>query len=189
MPGPLDAFIPDGDARERHAVTVRAPAALVYRVAQDFDLQSLPLVHAIFWLRGKLMRATPVSRRARGFLAEMRSLGWGTLVERPGELFMAGATCRPWLADVVFTPIPAEEFRGFAEPGVVKIAWTLECHATGPVRTQLATETRVIATDDGARQRFLRYWRWARMGILPIRWLLLPAIRKRAEAEFRQGRR
>lgn len=185
MRSPLDPFIPDCDARERHAVTVRAPAALVDRVARGFDLQSLPLVHAIFWLRGKLMRATPVPRQARGFIEEMQSLGWGTLVDRPGELFVAGATCRPWLADVVFTPLSAETFRGFAEPGVVKIAWTLECRATGPARTELVTETRVIATDGKAREQFLGYWRWARMGILPIRWLLLPAIRKRAEAEWR----
>jgi hypothetical protein len=186
MPGPLDPFMPDCDARERHAVTVRAPASLVYRVAMDFDLQSLPLVHAIFWLRGKLMRATPVPRQVRGFLPEMQSLGWGTLVDLPGELYVAGATCRPWLADVVFTPLSAEKFRGFAEPGVVKIAWTLECHATGPARTELATETRVVATEGGARKRFLAYWRWARFGILPIRWLLLPGIRKRAESEWKQ---
>ena len=187
MPGPLDPFIPDCDARERHAVTVHAPAALVYRVAQDFDLQSLLLVHTIFWLRSKLMRATPVRRPARGFLEEMQALGWATLVERPGELFVAGAACRPWLADVVFTPLPADTIRGFAEPGVVKIAWTLESRATGPARTELITETRAVATDGEARTRFLTYWRWARVGIFTIRWLFLPAIRKQAEAEWRRA--
>jgi hypothetical protein len=60
MTTPLDAFVRDFDARERHGVTVRAPASLVYQVARQFDMQSVFLVRAIFWLRGKLMRAAPV---------------------------------------------------------------------------------------------------------------------------------
>jgi hypothetical protein len=39
-PSPLDSFIPAPDARERFAVTARAPAALVYEVAATFDMQS-----------------------------------------------------------------------------------------------------------------------------------------------------
>lgn len=185
-PSPLDAFIPAFDARERYAVTVRAPAYRVYEAAKAFDMQSIFLVRMIFTLRAKVMRATPVARTARGFMEEMRSLGWGCLAERPGELFVAGATCQPWLADVTFTPVAPGRFREFAEPGVVKIAWTIECRPDGPERTLLVTETRVAATDQASRERFLRYWRWARMGIIPIRWFLLPGIRKRAEADQRR---
>ena len=121
-------------------------------------------------------------------MEEMRSLGWGCLAERPGELFVAGATCQPWLADVTFTLVVLERFRAFAEPGQVKIAWTIECRPEGPERTLLVSETRVVATDEASRARFLGYWRWARMGIIPIRWLLLPGIRKSAEAEHRRTR-
>ena len=185
---PLDEFIPAFDARERYAVTVRAPAHRVYEAAKAFDMQSIFLVRMIFRLRAKVMRATPVPRKARGFMEEMRSLGWGCLAERPGELFVAGATCQPWLADVTFTPVAPERFRAFAEPGQVKIAWTIECRPEGPERTLLVTETRVVATDQASRDRFLRYWRWARMGIIPIRWFLLPGIRNRAEAEARSHR-
>ena len=63
-----------------------------------------------------------------------------------------------------------------------------ETSAIDEARTRLATETRAVATDPAARERFLRYWRWARFGILPIRWLLLPAIRRQAEAEWKAGR-
>ena len=109
-PSPLDEFIPAFDARERYAVTVRAPAHRVYEAAKAFDMQSIFLVRMIFTLRAKVMRATPVVRKARGFMEEMRSLGWGCLAERPGELFVAGATCQPWLADVTFTPVAPERF-------------------------------------------------------------------------------
>ena len=92
-----------------------------------------------------------------------------------------GAVCKPWLPDVVFAPVPADEFNAYAVPGQVKSAWTLETTEEGVGRTRLATETRASATDEASRRRFLRYWRWARFGILPIRWLLLPAIRREAE--------
>ena len=58
MPSPLDPFIPLPDARERFAVTVRAPAATVYNVACNFDMQSIWSVRTIFrcasgsWDRG-----------------------------------------------------------------------------------------------------------------------------------------
>jgi hypothetical protein len=48
----------------------------------------------------------------------------------------------------------------------------------------LAQETRAAATDETARTSFLRYWRWARFGIVSIRRLLLPAIRRAAEARW-----
>ena len=185
MPRPLDAFMPAFDVCERHTVRVRAPATLVYRVAREIDVQSLPLVRAIFWARERLMGSRPARRLTRGFINETRALGWACLLERPGELYVSGAACQPWLADVVFEPIAPERFRGYGEPGRVKIAWTIECHPRGTALTELASETRALATDDEARRRFLAYWQWARVGIVSIRWLLLPAIRRRAEALYR----
>jgi hypothetical protein len=133
-------------------------------------------------MRERLMRAAPSAPRKRqGLLAETRSLGWGTLLERPGRLVVCGATCRPWQAAVVFTPITPEAFASYAEPGEVKIAWTLEAESQGPALTCFSHETRVVATDAEARARFGRYWRWARFGIVSIRLLLLPAIRREAE--------
>jgi len=187
MTSPLDEFIPEFDTRERYAVTVRAPAGVVYQVARRIDMQSVFLVGAIFWLRERMMGASASPRVARAFVDDAQTMGWGCLRERPGELFIAGAACQPWQANVVFTPIPPDGFRSFSDPDQVKIAWTIECQALGPVSTRLTSETRARATDAGARRRFLRYWRWARFGIFSIRWLLLPAIRKQAEAEYRRS--
>ena len=115
----------------------------------------------------------------------MSSMGWGVLAEEPGRFFVAGAACQPWKADVVFTPIAAGLFASFAEPDRVKIAWTLETEALEPAVTRFATETRAAATDAPARARFLRYWRFAGFGIVAIRWLLVPGIRREAERRWR----
>lgn len=180
-PSPLDPYIPDPIARERFAVTVRAPAALVYDVATTFDMQSIWSVRTIFRMRERIMGSRPGVRVPRGFLEELRGLGWGCLLERPGELYVGGAVCQPWLADVKFRAVPTDRFKAFVEPDLVKIAWTLETRSLGPSLTELVSETRVAATDDAARKRFLAYWRWARAGIYSIRWLLLPAIRSEAQ--------
>ncbi len=69
----------------------------------------------------------------------------------------------------------------------VKIAWTLEAEALGPALTRFATETRVVATDAQARTKFRRYWRRFGIGIVMIRQLLLPAIRRQAEQQWRSA--
>lgn len=180
---PLDRFIPRPDVRERFEIDVAAPADRVLQVAADFDLQSLPAVRAIFRLREMLLGAAPVARVPQGIVAETRSLGWGLLEEQPGRLIVCGAVCQPWLADVTFTPLAPEQFARYAEPDQVKIAWTLEADPLSPTTTRLAQETRAVATDGHARRRFRRYWRWARFGIIAIRLLMLPAVRRRAERQ------
>jgi len=180
-PGPLDPFIPAPIARERFAITVRTPHALVYDVACNFDMQSIWSVRTIFRMRERIMGSSGGVRVPRGFIEELRGLGWGCLLQQPGELYVGGAVCQPWLADVKFRAVPPEQFLAFAEPDLVKIAWTLETRAVGGNLTELGSETRVGAADEAARQRFLAYWRWARVGIYSIRWLLLPAISRKAE--------
>lgn len=101
-------------------------------------------------------------------------------------MFVAGAHCQPWLPDVIFVPLTAATFAPFASPDRVKIAWTLEVEPVDGARCVLATETRAVATDGEARERFRRYWRWARLGIHTIRWLMLPAIRREAQARHRR---
>ena len=154
-------------------------------VASNFDMQSLPLVKTIFWLREKVMRSgRHAPRRPQGVLEEMQALGWGLLAEQRGRLVVFGARCQPWRADVTFSALHADDFAAYAEPDQVKIAWTLETDELGATLTRFAQETRAVATDEAARARFLHYWRWARFGIVSIRLLLLPAIRRAAERRW-----
>jgi hypothetical protein len=181
----LDRFIPHPDVRERFETTIRAPAKLVMEVASNFDMQSLPIVKAIFWLREKVMRGgSPAPRKPQGILEETKALGWGLLAEQSGTLVICGAKCQPWIANVKFSSIAPCEFEAYAEPGQVKIAWTLEADELGPAVTRFAQETRAVATDGYARTKFRRYWRWARFGIITIRLLMLPAVRRATERRW-----
>jgi hypothetical protein len=180
--GPLDPFIPSPDVRERFEIEIRAPAEQVMAVARDLDMQSIGPVRLIVRMREWLTRSAPVERRPQGLVAETRSIGWGVLRDEPGRLYVSGALCQPWLADVRFEALPAAEFADWRGPDRVKIAWTLEAEPRTPTLTRFATETRAVATDDAARRRFMEYWRWARFGIVAIRLLLLPAVRTAAEA-------
>jgi hypothetical protein len=185
MPASLDDFIASPFVRERHETVVAAPADVVFETARDFDLLSVPLIHAIFWLRARLLHSEPPHRPWKGLVAEMQEIGWGTLVEVPDRLFVAGAVCQPWVGDVVFTPVSADRFATFAGPDMVKIVWTLETEPLGPERARLATETRAQPTDQESRRKFRRYWRKAGAGIVLIRWLALPAMRRAAERRWR----
>jgi hypothetical protein len=142
MSSPLDSFVPDPDAAGRFAVMVRAPSDLVYRSACEFDMQSPWLVRTILGLRGWWFGSTARPSPARGLAAETRALGWGCLAERQGELFVAGSVCRPWQADVVFSPVPADQFLTFSKSDYVKIAWTLEVEIISSSKSRLASETR-----------------------------------------------
>jgi hypothetical protein len=189
MPTPIDRFMPDADVRKRHDVVVHAPAALVLETARTFDMLSMPPVRAIFWLRARILGAkVSVRSWARGLIEEARGMGWEVLAEEDGRFIVMGAVCQPWVADVVFTPIPPAEFAAASPPDRVKIVWTLEVVALSETVTRLATETRAKATDAQARARFRRYWRRFGAGIVMTRWLLLPAVRRRAERRWRAVR-
>jgi hypothetical protein len=188
-PALLDRFILQPDVRERHEITVQAPPSLVLEVARGFDMQSIPIVHAIIRMRAWLLGARgSVSRRPMGLVAETRALGWGRLADVPDHHFIAGAVCRPWHANVVFTAIPPEQFATFSAPDRVKIAWTLEAEPLEGGRTRFATETRALATDEVARTKFRRYWSTFGVGIVAIRWLILPSLRREAERRWRAVR-
>ena len=189
MSSPIDRFIPDADVRKRHEIVVHAPAALVLQTARTFDMLSIPPVAAIFWLRARMLGAkTPMRQWTRGLIEEALGMGWGLLAEENGRFIVMGAVCEPWVADVVFMPIPPTEFAAALPPGRVKIAWTLEAVALSGTTTRFATETRAAATDAQARDKFRTYWRRFGVGILMIRWLLLPAVRRRAEQRWRAAR-
>lgn len=181
----IDEFIARPEVGERHSTVVAAPADLVFDVACDMDLRSIPAIRAIFWLRETLFRSKAPPRRPQGVVAETLGLGWGRLAERPKRELVMGAVTQPWQADVVFRALPPEEFAAFAEPDLVKIAWTLEAEPIDATHTRFSTETRVVSTSDWARRKFRRYWLLVGSGIVLIRWLAVPAVRREAERHFR----
>lgn len=190
MPELIDRFIPRAEVAERHQVVVAAPADVVFKTASAMHMRSVWLIDAIFRLRETILGAAPGPVvPPRGLVPEMLALGWGRLAERPGRELVMGAVTRPWEADVVFRAIPPEHFQAFAEPDLVKIAWTLEADPIDATHAVFRTQTRVLPTDEPARRKFKRYWRRFGIGIVTIRWLILRAVRRAAERRFRTERR
>jgi hypothetical protein len=186
----IDRFVPVAQVREAHHIRVRAPADLVMRAAEDFDMMDIPIVFAIFWLRSRIMRAPPPPRdHPEGLLDATRRMGWVELARRPGRELVMGAAVQPWLPEPVFKPVAPDRFATYAEPDHVTIAWTLEVEPLGPDLTMFRTETRVQPTDASARRRFRWYWLRAGLGIVLIRRLMVRAVRRHAERLARSSSR
>ena len=139
---PLDDWLPEFDARERHERTVAAAPEMAFAAALGIPVAPDRLVATLFRLRG-LPRGGTIENVLRG-------IGFSELARTPTSLVL-GAAGRPWSprGDIV-------RWDG-AGPGQVRMALALwaECTAGGAL---LVTETRVAAVDASARRALRRYW-------------------------------
>jgi len=185
----LDRFMPAYDVVDRYHVAVAAPAAQALAVAGEMDLSDVVVVRAVFKARELILGAAPDTRpRPRGLLADVRSLGWVVLAERPGREIVVGAVTQPWEANVTFRSVSAERFAAFNEPDYVKIVWTLRADAIGDRVSIFRTETRAVATDASARAKFRRYWAFLSPGIILIRRMMLGQVKAEAERRSQEPR-
>jgi hypothetical protein len=182
----LDRFIPTYDVADRRKTWVAAPPEVTIGAAGEIDFENSPVVRAIFKGRELIMRSKPVTPiPAEGLLSQVKSLGWCVLAERPGREIILGAATKPWEANPVFRALSSEEFAQFAEPGFVKIAWTLRADPAGDYGSIFRTETRAVATDADSRRKFRPYWSFLSPGIILIRQAMLKSVRREAEAQWR----
>jgi hypothetical protein len=182
----LDTFMPHYDVVDRMAVDVNAPAAITLAAAEQQDLMDAPGVSAIFRARQVMMGAGLETRELpKPLIEQMKALGWVELARVPEREVVFGAVTQPWKGDVTFRSVAPERFAAFAEPGFVKIAWTLRADPLGSNASRFHSETRAIATDEQSRQRFRRYWSFVAPGVWLIRRLSSAPMRRRAEAAAR----
>ena len=178
----LDQFIPDPEIAEHHQIEVAAPADIVMATAREMEFLKSPVIRAIFKGRELALGGEPDRREHPSALFDqMLSIGWVVLAERPGRELVLGAATQPWEAAPVFRAVPAGEFRNFAEPGYVKIAWTLRAEPIDEARSTFHTETRACTTDASARRRFRNYWSFVAPGVEVIRMAMLKPLRRAAE--------
>ena len=160
----LSELLPDYDVRERHTIELEAPPERVFDAVRATTLGEMPVVRALFRLRG--LPASPDRR-----LLELE--GFAPVAEDPGRELVVGAVGKPW------TPTGGlrrdVDVRTFADEGYARMA--LNVHYDG--RT-LSTETRVHCTDERSRARFRRYWLVIRPFSGLIRRAWLRAIARRA---------
>lgn len=178
---PAAAFIPKPYVRDHREIVIAAPADLVFFDATRLNLQSLPIVRAVFKIRSWVMGDTfEAPTKPLGIVADTMVLGWGLLAHAPCRSIVMGAAARPWTRNVTFRTIAPEKFAAFAEPDYVKIVWTLEADPIGPERTCFRTETRVEPTNAAARRKFFWYWMAFGIGVRFIHWCLLRQLRRKA---------
>jgi hypothetical protein len=183
---PAARFIPRPYVQDEHEIVIAAPADLVFFDGTRMDLQSLPLVRAIFRLRSWLLGDTLERRKPLGIVADTMVMGWGLLAHTPCRSIVMGAAAQPWRKNVTFRSIPPNEFTAFAEPDYVKIVWTLEAEPIDRDRTRFRTETRVEPTDVASRRKFFWYWLAFGVGIRFIRWNMLRELRRKALRHHRE---
>jgi len=178
----LDRFIPDPEVAEHHQIDINAPADVVMAAAKDMELLKSPVIRAIVKARELALGGEPDDREhPAALIDQVQSIGWVVLAERPGREMVLGAVTQPWQAAPVFRSVPAGEFLAFAEPGYVKIVWTLRADPIDEARSTFHTETRVCTTDAAARRRFRNYWSFVAPGIEVIRMAMLNPVRRAAE--------
>jgi len=171
----IDTLLPSWDVHEVHGIDVAASPDRTWAALEQLTVGELPLARLLMRLRG-LGRSS--SGLDRPFLDRVGFLVPLAETERERVSGMVG---RPWQLRPATVPIAgAEDFTGFARPGWVRVATDFRVSdAAGGSR--LETETRIQATDAGARRRFAVYWRIVGFGSALIRRDVLRATRKRAE--------
>jgi hypothetical protein len=180
----LDGFMPLFDVVERHRIYVAAPPDVTLGVARDMNVSDSCVVRAIFRAREVMLGATPPPSGVAlppGLVPAALHLGWGVLSDEAGHEIILGAVTRPWEANPVFRDLLPRDFALFAEPDYVKIAWTLRADPLANGHCVFRTETRAIATDMAAREKFRRYWALVSPGVALIRMMMLEPVKAEAE--------
>ena len=150
----LDAVMPEYEFSERHRIRIDAPPERIDRAVREVRIEEMPVVRALFRLRGLPARgrfvAMPLAR---------------VVEDAPGEGLVIGLRGQFWRP------------RGGDDGGAAAEAVFGVCVEPGG----LATETRVHVADPAARRLFRRYWRLIRPFSGLIRVEYLRAAKRRAE--------
>jgi hypothetical protein len=181
----LDRFVPVYQFDEFHSIRVAASRDQVYRAIREVTADEILLFRTLTSIR-RFGRPGPESilnaPEHQPLLDVAMRSGFMLLAEDPGEEIVVGtAVVAPpgWRPKGRPTP---EGFRKLHDPGFALAAMNFRVEEAGPGACRVATETRVYATDAGARRRFASYWRVIYPGSALIRRMWLRAIRDRAEA-------
>ena len=174
---PLDDFVPEYDARERHETVVRAPKEAVRRAVEQWRPEESFLWRLLLRLRG-------LGRPQGPLAAWAEAMGFLRLAETEDEV-VYGQIGRFWALDeggALISPRSTEEFRRFNAPGYAVAAMSVRVEPLAPDRTRLSTETRVRALGPQAARRFRLYWLLVRPFSGLLRRSMLNGIAARARA-------
>lgn len=186
-PSFLDELMPAYHFNEFHATHVQAPPERVYEAIKQVRPGEIRFLLALGAIRSlhpvRLFgRGVPPVASQRPMLEVTQAGNFVLLKEQPGREIVLGTCSQFWRlrsggrCPGVHSP---EAMLAFAEPGYAKAAINFRVVPEGD-GCQLTTETRILATDEGARRTFAAYWRLIYPGSALIRRGWLDAIKQRA---------
>jgi hypothetical protein len=178
----IESILPRYEVIERHQTFVRATAAECYRSVTELDMAASPLTMVLMTLRGlpHLLSGT-VKPSLHLRLRDMVDAGFVVLADSPPHEIVLGVVGRFWRPASGIVRLDKEQFLAFNAPGYARAAMNFQVVAAdGGCAVQ--TETRVDCLDEGARRRFLLYWRIVGPFSALIRHEMLRRIRLGAEA-------
>jgi hypothetical protein len=179
----LDSFMPTYDACEYHETSVASSPQRAYEAVRALDMVKSPIVLALALIRGIPHFLTGKASPTREFTIDhLIDLGFVKLGEEPGVELVLGVVGRFWRLNSGLHPISAADFASFDEPGYAKAVLNFKVHDRPGASVRISTETRIVATDDDARKKFLRYWRLIGPFSGFIRTRMLAVIKRDAEA-------
>lgn len=167
----LDEVLPQWHFRERHAIPLVAPPEPALAAVLAVTPADSPLIRLLFGLRG-----LPAERHDSIFDQLLR-MDFRVVAEEPAREIVAVGIGQPWRLGG--ETVDARDFVRFDEPGYAKMALAFSSDGAS-----LATETRVLLTDEASRRRFRLYWLVVRPWSGAIRRSWLRAARRRALAEL-----
>lgn len=172
-----DRFLPGYDVAMRHEREAAVSASEAWAALQRANLARSVLIRTLLALRG--LRA-PWARRPLT-LASLARSQFVPLGEQPGRELAFGLVGRFWTPSGGRIAVAPDAFRDFARAGYAKAVWTFTVEETTAGTTRLATETRVLCTDDASRRRFWLYWLVVGPFAGLIRKAMLAAVVREAE--------
>jgi hypothetical protein len=178
----LEEFAPIYQFNEFHRIRIAAPRTRVYRSIKEVTSGEITLFRALTWLR-RFGRPSP-----HGILDAPPQEPLLAVATRTGFLLLADDDERELVVGTVVIapragkrPATPAQFKELVAPGVAKAVMNFRVEDAGNGSCIVSTETRVHATDAGARRRFALYWAVIRPGSAFIRRMWLRAIKRRAE--------
>ncbi len=179
----LDEILPNYHVHTVHATDVHGSVAEVFAAVKAVTAQDVFLFRALM-----AVRALPARLRGKASLRltagtplveQLLTGGFLLLAEVPDRELVIGSIGQFWKLSEGTSPrvTTADEFRAFAQPGYAKAAVNFLV-VSREAGVRLSTETRVYATDPGARRKFTAYWRVIHPGSALIRRMWLRAVRR-----------
>lgn len=180
----IDKFLPNPDFFAAYAISIDAPASVVYARLLVTDFNASRIVRLLLSLRtGRRVRRhrAPSELRQR-----FTDTGFVILAERPGEEVVIGVVGKFWRPDGGrCLELKPGGFVAFSHPGSAKVAMNFRVRSDSPDQTLLSTETRIACFGRAAWWKFRLYWAL----IAPFSGLIRKAIlmQVKADAEAKVG--